>query len=424
MKLFYKVFIHLSLCAIVVLGLWAIWFYRAMVNEINDETDDSLEGYSEYIIKRSLAGDSLPSKDNGSNNQYFLIKVDEEYALSHPIISYKDEMVYIEHKRETEPARVLTTIFRDGAGEYYQLEVSIPTIEKADLLQSIFYLIILLYAALLVTFLFITTWVYRKSMRPLYVLLKWLESNRLGDMVSELQNNTETIEFRRLNEAVQHYAEYGEEVYQRQKQFIANASHELQTPLAICANRLEILMDDESLSEHQMGEIAKTLSTIDYATKLNRMLLLLSKIENSQFKEIEEVDVKKLIEEYVEDYKEVYEYKGIETEVVADGECVLKINATLATVLLTNLLKNAYVHNCEGGKISIRFSNKILEIANTGITVPLDPTLIFERFYRGEKKEGSTGLGLAIVKAICDENGYKLEYLFEKQMHLFRIDFR
>ena len=239
-----------------------------MVREINDETDDSLEGYSEYIIKRSLAGDSLPSRDNGSNNQYFLVKVDEEYALSHPIISYKDEMVYIEHKSETEPARVLTTIFRDGKGEYYMLEVSIPTIEKADLIQSIFYLIILLYAALLITFLFITVWVYRNSMKPLYVLLKWLESNRLGNMVSELKNNTETIEFRRLNEAVLQYAEYGEEIYQQQKQFIANASHELQTPLAICSNRLEMLMDDESLSEYQMGEIAKTLSTIDYATIL------------------------------------------------------------------------------------------------------------------------------------------------------------
>ena len=78
MKLFYKVFIHLSLCAIVVLAVWSVWFYKAMVSEINDETDDSLEGYSEYIIKRSLAGDSLPSRDNGSNNQYFLVKVDEE----------------------------------------------------------------------------------------------------------------------------------------------------------------------------------------------------------------------------------------------------------------------------------------------------------------------------------------------------------
>ena len=154
------------------------------------------------------------------------------------------------------------------------------------------------------------------------------------------------------------------------------------------------------------------------------MLLLLSKIENSQFKEVGRVDIKNIIERYVEDYNEVYAYKGIETEVMVDEDSLLEMNSTLATVLLTNLIKNAYVHNCEGGKISIKYINSQLEIANTGIKRALDPLLIFERFYRGEKKEGSTGLGLAIVKAICDENGYRIEYNYDRQMHHFIIDFK
>ena len=113
MKLFYRVFLHLSLGVVLVLTVGAIYFYMAMKSEINDEVDDSLEDYSELIIMRSLAGEKLPSQDNGTNNQYRLNEVSNEYAFSRPFISYRDSMVYIEAKKETEPARILTTIFKD-----------------------------------------------------------------------------------------------------------------------------------------------------------------------------------------------------------------------------------------------------------------------------------------------------------------------
>ena len=180
MKLFYHVMIRLSMGVIVVLTAWAALFYVAMVDEINDEVDDTLEGYSDLIITRSLAGKELPSKDIGSNNQYYLREVDNAYAVSRNQISYTDSMVYIAEKNETEPARILTTIFRNEAGQYFELVVSIPTIEKKDLIEAIFYLVLTLYVALLLAIILINVWVFRKSMKPLYVLLRWLEDNRLG----------------------------------------------------------------------------------------------------------------------------------------------------------------------------------------------------------------------------------------------------
>ena len=101
MKLFNQVLSHLLLGVVVVLFGWAICFYMGIMEEINDEVDDSLEDYSELIIIRSLAGEELPSNDNGSNNQYFLQKISEDYALSHPGIIYKDSMIYINEKKET-----------------------------------------------------------------------------------------------------------------------------------------------------------------------------------------------------------------------------------------------------------------------------------------------------------------------------------
>ena len=121
MKLFNRVLLHLSVGIVMVLTLWAVCFYYAMMDEVNDEVDDSLEDYSEWIIMRSLAGEDLPSNNVGTNNQFYLKEVSREYAMLHPSVCYKDSMIYISEKKESEPARILTTLFRDSEEQYYQL---------------------------------------------------------------------------------------------------------------------------------------------------------------------------------------------------------------------------------------------------------------------------------------------------------------
>lgn len=421
MKLFYHVMIRLSMGVIVVLTAWAALFYVAMVDEINDEVDDTLEDYSDLIITRSLAGKELPSKDIGSNNQYYLREVDDAYAVSRNQISYTDSMVYIAEKNETEPARILTTIFRNEAGQYFELVVSIPTIEKKDLIEAIFYLVLTLYVALLLAIILINVWVFRKSMKPLYVLLRWLEDNRLGRKRTELRNPTNVTEFCQLNDAVNAYASHSEEVFEQQKQFIGNASHETQTPLAICRNRIELLMEDETLKEEQIDELAKTLQTLEHVTRLNKSLLLLSKIDNNQFGEETHVVMNDVLNHFLEDYKDVYEYRNIDVDMTEEGHFEVDMNEMLATMLVTNLLKNAFVHNADGGNIKVSFSSDAMEFSNTGDDAPLDPQRIFERFYQGKKREGSTGLGLAIVHSICQQSGLQIKYEYRDGMHCFRV---
>ena len=423
MKLFYRVLIHLLTGIFVVLLGWAVVFYLGMMEEVNDEVDDSLEDYSELIIMRSLAGKDLPSNDNGSNNQFFLREVDALYAQSREIISYRDSMVYIAEKGETEPARILTTLFKDKDERYYELSVYTPAIEKADLRESIFHLLIGLFVMLLVTILLIHIWVFRRSMKPFYQLLGWLEKYRLGKNKEPLRIETHTTEFCKLNEAVKRFAKHSEEIFEQQKQFIGNASHEIQTPLAICQNRLEMLMEDETLGEHQMGEIMKTYQTLEYVSKLNKSLLLLSKIDNHQFSESKDVCLNEVLHRYVNDYQEVYSYRDIRLEVEEQGELHWKMNETLAVVLVTNLLKNAFVHNIDKGSIRIIISSKGIRFGNTGTGESLDALRIFERFYQGsKKKEGSTGLGLAIVDTVCRHSSLQIRYRFEENMHWFELE--
>ena len=266
MKLIYRIVIRISLLLILVLGVWAVFFYMAMMDEVNDEVDDSLEDYSEVIIIRTLAGEELPSQNTGSNNQYYLREVTEEYADSREDITYKDSMVYIVEKGETEPARILTTIFKDDENRFYELTVSTPSIEKEDLTAAIRNWMIFLYVALLLVIIVVNVWVFQQSMRPLYVLLHWLDGYRIGSKNKPLENDTQITEFRKLNEAAIRNAERSEQLFEQQKQFIGNASHEIQTPLAICRNRLEMMMEDESLSESQLEELMKTHQTLEHIT--------------------------------------------------------------------------------------------------------------------------------------------------------------
>ena len=421
MKLFYRVLIHLLTGIVVVLSGWAVCFYFAIVDEINDEIDDSLEDYSELIIIRSLAGKELPSSDSGSNNQYFLREVSEAYVRTRERIRYQDTMVYIAEKKETEPARILTTIFRNDAGQYYELSVSTPTIEKQDLRESIFYLLIGLFVILLVTILIINIWVFYRSMKPFYVLLHWLGDYRLGQTHKPLYNPTHTSEFQKLNDTVVRFAQHSEEVFQQQKLFIGNASHEIQTPLAVCRNRLEMLMEDETLTEQQLGEIIKTYETLEYVSKLNKSLLLLSKIDNHQYSETSKVCLNDILHSLIPDFEEVYAFKEVSLSLEENARLCADMNEVLATVLMTNLLKNAFVHNVEGGSIRITINRDSICFSNTGTLVALDEKRVFERFYQGNKKEGSTGLGLAIANAVCRQFKLELKYVFKDGMHQFWV---
>lgn len=421
MKLFYHVLFRLSIGIILILTAWAVFFYAAIIDEINDEVDDSLEDYSELIIIRSLAGEKLPSKDSGSNNQYFLTEVDEAYLRQHENISYRDSMIYIPEKKEREPARILTTLFRNEEGTCYKLTVSTPTIEKEDLRSAMLHLIVCLYVALLLTIILINVWVFRQSLKPLYVLLHWLDNYRLGKQNAPFRNPTDITEFRKLNEAALRYATRSEELFEQQKEFIGNASHEMQTPLAVCQSRLEMLMEDESLSETQMEELSKTLQTLDYATKLNKSLLLLSKIDNSQFADTTTVCLNEVLKRHLDDYREVYGYRHISLDFREEDRFLAEANESLATVLITNLLKNAYVHNVTNGKITIVLTAEQISFSNSGEKKPLDGERVFERFYQGGRKKGSTGLGLAIAASICRQYGLHLSYAYKEEMHVFVI---
>ena len=420
MKLIYRVTLRLALVIMPVLLIWAIAFYFTMVHQVNDETDDSLDDYAGMIASRVVDGDELPTPGDGSNNTYSieLLPATGNYDDSE---TYEDRDVYLHWKQENEPARVLTKIFHDDDGTAYKLVVSTPTFERDDIIRALLIHIATIYTVLLCIILIVTVLVFKISMRPLYSLLKWLDGYRLGNGIAGFPDEESVIEFKKLTQAARETIERAENHLERQKQFIGNASHELQTPLAVLGNRIEWMMDNTTLTEEQFAELSKMRQSIHRLVRLNRTLLLLSKIDSGHFLDKGDVDIVPIVDNELEVYMEIFADKKIACNVKCTRPFVVQMDEMLATTMVSNLIKNAFVHSPAGGTIDITISRGELTISNNGDEA-LDKTRLFDRFYTSGKS-GSTGLGLALVKSIAGYYNFSVGYGFENGKHNFVVKF-
>lgn len=423
MKFIYRIIISLSALMLVFMTLWGIFFFRAMEEEIIDETDDMLEAYSADIIMKWLSGVEIPSIDNGSNNTYYIHKVTPEYAASVPRISYEDAMIFIANKGETEAARIRRHVFMDEDNSFYELTVAVPSFERQDLISAILKWMVFLYFILLAACIGITVAVVEYNFRPLKALVRWTKSYIPGKKNAPVPCDTGIIEFRTLAQATQEAADRFERQYELQNQFIGNASHELQTPLAVCMGRIEMMLDSDSLTRQQAEDLTGISRMLQRMVRLNRTLLLMTKIDNGQFMDKTRVDIASLVRDSAEMFGEIYGHKGVKPAVsVEAGALFVDMNEQLSSVLVSNLVKNAFVHSPSGTVVDISVSGRTLRVTNSG-DAPLDKDRIFARFYQGPgKKEGSTGLGLALVKSICERYAFRLDYFYDGR-HNFTVEF-
>ena len=404
-----------------IFSLWAIVFYLILSDELIDEVDDQLEVYSEHILRRYLAGEALPDSTDGSNNTYYLRQVSTTEANIEHGVEYEFKNIYIASRREEEPARVMHTLFERNDGTCWKLTVMTPVYERNEVISTILVLTFSLLAVMLIAIIAIFTWVFVRHTRPLYRVLHYLDTYKIGRK-QLLDTNIDVTEFQHLGESVNACINRIEEVYERERRFIGDAAHELQTPLAVCQNRIEMMLEDENLTEQQAIELAKMQQTIGELIRLNRTLLFLSKIENNQFIDTKEVDINNKVRHQTEMLAEIYASKGIMVNIYEQERWVCTANDELLTALVSNLLRNAYLHNAEGGSIDVYIKEGVLSIANTGGAESLDTDRLFDRFYKTHHgKRNSNGLGLSIVKAICDVSGLHIRYSFEGGKHIFVV---
>ncbi len=262
----------------------------------------------------------------------------------------------------------------------------------------------------------------RKIWKPFYQSLDRIKQFDLSKTSDVQFNRSGIAEFDELNNSLEKLITANVNVFNQQKEFADNASHELQTPLAIVQSKLELLSQSKELKTEQFQLIEEAMSALSRASRINKNLLLLTKIENSQYTETTVIDMIKLMQEMIDQLLPFFETKELELTVQIDDQINVTGNTALTEILAGNLITNAIRHSPEKGNVFVYLSPFRLVIENTGNT-PLQPDQLFKRFASASTTSPGTGLGLALVKQICNNHGWQVRYAWEPGKHIFEVEF-
>ncbi|MCL7989070.1 HAMP domain-containing histidine kinase [Sphingobacterium sp. lm-10] len=228
-------------------------------------------------------------------------------------------------------------------------------------------------------------------------------------------------EFEELNSDIARLLERNVSTYKTQKEFTENASHELQTPLAILKNKLDVLLQSTDLSTDQYDIVEEMNHTLNRSARINKNLLLLAKIENNQFA-YNPCSFDGLLRQRIEVLYEYIEQKKLVLHTSISPDIHVQANEILIDLLCNNLLLNAIRHTNTNGEIGVKLHNMGFTVSNSGSST-LELQGLFKRFRKTSGKTAGSGLGLAIVYEICKFHQWTVYYKFEKGMHEFVVEF-
>ncbi len=411
---------YLIVALLLIIAVWATLFYMVIIEEVYDNIDDGLKNSKLLIIREAMEDEKLLNTPEYGIHQFTIKPLPKNGTYN-----YKEHFIntfeYMEYDEDNEPVRLLQTVFNDVKGNPHQLTVRASMVEEDELMEDLMTALIALYAMLVISIALLNYFILRRVWKSFYLMMDRLKNFRLGSGANFKAPETPIQEFKTLGQELETLLQRNEAVFSSQKQFIENASHELQTPLAISLNKLELFVEKNNLDESQMMEISRINDTLNRLVRLNKSLLLLSKIENRQFAEEEAVDFNALTETLAEDFADLAEYKSISLTINPSATLTFKMNKGLATVMLSNLLKNAIVHTPKEGSVEIAIAQNKITISNTAASGALDKEAVFKRFYRDLKNENSTGLGLSIVQSVAETYGFTARYDFDGKHNFFII---
>jgi signal transduction histidine kinase len=363
--------------------------------------------------------------------------VDKNHALP-PIGNMDDTRVdYVSVPASEHGTFVTTVVITDRiekrSHNYRQLSYTIPVLNRNYrvtlakpiegvklLIRTVVGITVAMLMIIIATALILNQVILSRLWKPFYDSLSAMKSFKLGKKSLPVFPESNIDEFVFMNSLLEETVTRAEAEYQALKEFTENASHEIQTPLAIIRSKLDLVIQEEGLSEKQTQALTSAYSGIKRMTKLNQSLLLLAKIENRQFVTTAPLNLREKIEEKLEQFQEFWQNNGIVWN--SDLQTAhINSNPELIDILLSNLIGNAGRHNIEGGHIFVKLTPEELIVENSGPQAPLDSGKLFRRFYKEAQHSQHNGLGLSIVKQICDQLHIDIQYDFYEGRHQFRL---
>jgi len=365
-----------------------------------------------------------------SDSMEMLLQIRGEYAIEEntpesklPVEKLTDTSLLYSGNAEAVNFKFLTRKYTHR-GKEYLLTTYVSSNEFSHLTVKVFVTELLVFLLLLFAIVYINRKSSRLLWKPFYHTMKTTnEYDVVRNPSFHLSKETGITEFNELNNELSTLIHNVNLAYNNQKDFVENASHEIQTPLAIIRSKLDLLINEPGLTEKSATLLGDITEANDRLSQMNKSLLLLAKIDNNQFPEQEKICVSTLLNKILNTYQEHYDDFPTLTSSIESGVYMVA-NAALGEILFSNLIKNAVVHNVPGGFIKISLSKTGFTIENTGQMISEDPQLFFERFKKGTGDAKTTGLGLALVKQISQLYQMPLTYRYEKGIHTISLDFQ
>lgn len=335
-----------------------------------------------------------------------------------------DTSIYYPSRNAFVPFQMMTTDVKQG-NRTLQLTTFVSSVEIAHLMIAVLGSQLLIYLVLFYAVFRINKNLSIRLWQPFYGTMDTLSAyNILSNQSPKLEPQTGIDEFNELNKVIGELGTRNLSAYNSQKQFVENASHEIQTPLAIIRSKIELLMEQPGITAESAELIIDIANANNRLSKLNKTLILLSKIQNNQFIERNEVDMSQLITQTLESFNRQYLENMPAVKTALQGSVRLSANRELLEILCSNLIRNAIIHNLPNGYIYIRLDREQLVIENPSQPLSIDPQALFERFRTGDDtSKKTTGLGLALVKQISDLHGYTATYQIENNLHRLTVNF-
>lgn len=310
----------------------------------------------------------------------------------------------------------------EARGRHYHIIIETNVEEVDETMSAIGIVTAGFFGLMVLGFIILNRWIAGRVWQPFRQTLDRLRGFNLSEGRPEEFPETDIEEFDELNDALSRLIDRNLTAYQQQRRFLENASHELQTPLAMLRSKLDLLLQSSELSAEQAALVSSMELALSRMGRINKGLLLLAKMENNQFTAMGDVDLCEVIGHGMELLRGYAEEKGVGVTLELPDAQLLHSDRMLLETLVQNLLANAVRHAPEGGRVAVRLDAGCLEVRNTG-TEALDAGRLFQRF-AGGGNAGSIGLGLAIVKEVCHQCGWSVGYEFEPTgWHVFRVRF-
>jgi len=335
----------------------------------------------------------------------------------------RDTSIYYPANKEWVAFKILTGQ-RLLKGQPYELTTYISSKEITHLIIKVFIADVFVFILLLVAIVIIN----RKSSgllwKPFYTTMKEVnEYDIIKNQSLQLAEQTGIREFDQLNQVLMRLIGNVTLAYSNQKQFVENAAHELQTPLAIIRSKLDLLIDSAELTEETAHLLADITAANDRLSQMNRNLLLLTKIDNHQFPDQSIINLSHTLEKLLAYYQDYYDGGPLDIKKSIQPHITIKANTSLLDILINNLINNAFVHNIPNGWVHVSLTPQKLTIENTGHPIDGGTDRLFERFTKGREQSTTTGLGLSLVQRICLIYPFRLQYSYSENIHRITVDF-